>query len=66
MNPNAKKIYSDKADVFHTTIDKSLFLCKRARPDIQPTVPFLCTRVKVPDEYEKVINNDHVYPRNTI
>ena len=28
---------------------KSLFLCKRTRPDLQPTVPFLCTRVKEPD-----------------
>ncbi len=26
-----------------------MFLCKRARPDLQPTIPFLCTRVKEPD-----------------
>lgn len=25
-------------------------MCKRARPDLQPTVPFLCTRVQDPDE----------------
>jgi hypothetical protein len=35
---------------FHTTVAKGLFLCKRARPDLQPAIPFLCTRVKVPDE----------------
>ena len=29
---------------------KCLFLCKRARPDIQTAVSFLCTRVKCPDE----------------
>jgi hypothetical protein len=28
---------------------KLLFLCKRARPDIQTAVAFLCTRVKSPD-----------------
>ena len=28
---------------------KALFLCKRARPDIQPTVAFLYTRVKQPN-----------------
>jgi len=39
-----------KAAFFHHYVAKSLFLCKRARPDIQPTVAFLCTRVKGPDE----------------
>ena len=37
-------------DVFHTQVAKSLFLCKRTRPDLQPTTPFLCTRVKEPDQ----------------
>ena len=29
---------------------KGLFLCKRARPDIQPTIAVLCTRVKKPNK----------------
>ena len=35
---------------------KALFLAKRARPDIQTAVSFLCTRVKRPDEddYKKL------------
>ena len=31
-------------------VAKALFLCKRARPDIQPTIAVLCTRVKEPNE----------------
>ena len=35
---------------------QSCFLCKRARPDIQTAIAFLCTRVKCPDEddYKKL------------
>ena len=35
---------------------KLLFLCKRARPDIQTAVSFLCKRVKAPDndDYKKL------------
>eukprot|EP00957_Ditylum_brightwellii_P196841 14997558-Ditylum_brightwellii.AAC.1 len=35
---------------FHTNTAKLLFLCKRARQDIQTAVAFLTTRVKQPDE----------------
>jgi hypothetical protein len=42
---------------FHTYVAKTLFLCKRARPDLQTAVAFLCTRVKACDEddYKKLI-----------
>ena len=33
------------SDFFHHNVAKLLFLCKRARPDIQTAVAFLCTRV---------------------
>ena len=36
--------------MFHTITARSLFCGKRARPDLQPTVAFLCTRVTYPDE----------------
>lgn len=41
---------------FHHNVAKLLFLCKRARPDIQTAVAFLTTRVKSPDEddYKKL------------
>jgi hypothetical protein len=44
------------AEFFHHMTAKLLFLCKRARPDIQTTVAFLSTRVKGPDtdDYKKL------------
>jgi hypothetical protein len=30
----------------------TLFLCKQARPDIQPTIAVLCTWVKGPNKYD--------------
>ena len=45
-----------KSQFFHHNVAKLLFLCKRARPDIQTAVAFLCTRVKASDEddYKKL------------
>ena len=44
------------AEIFHHYVAKALFLCKRARPDLQTAVAFLCTRVKSPDtdDYKKL------------
>ena len=46
-----------RAEQFHTTVAKGLFVCKRARPDIHPAVAVLCTRVKKPneDDWRKLI-----------
>jgi hypothetical protein len=53
--------------MFHHNDAKLLFLCKRARPDIQTAVSFLCTRVKSPDvdEYKK-LRRVMQYLRHTI
>jgi hypothetical protein len=50
------KVDKEKAQFFHTYVAKTLFLCKRARPDLQTAVAFLCTRVKSCDEdnYKKL------------
>jgi hypothetical protein len=47
----------EKAEEFHTIVAKGLFACKRARPDIHPTIAVLCTRVKRPteDDWKKMI-----------
>jgi hypothetical protein len=45
-----KKLNEERADAYHTMVAKALFLCKRARPEIQPTIAVLCTRVKGPNE----------------
>lgn len=44
------KLEETRAALYHHIVAKLLFLCKRARPDIQLAVGFLCTRVKAPDE----------------
>ena len=40
------------ADIFHHHIARLLFASKRARPNIQVCVTFLCTRVKSPTEQD--------------
>ena len=49
---NEKVLDKQRAEVYHTTVAKGLFLCKRARPDIQPTIAFLSTRVISPTEMD--------------
>jgi hypothetical protein len=44
VNDNQTKVDEEKAQFFHTYVAKTLFLCKRARPDLQTAVAFLCTR----------------------
>jgi hypothetical protein len=48
-NPTTGKLLSsDARERFHTTVARLLFLCKRARPDIQLPVLYLCSRVQTP------------------
>ncbi len=56
VNPDPTLLDEKTADMFHHNVAKLLFLCKRARPDIQTAVAFLCTRVKAPDsdDYKKL------------
>ena len=50
VNEKAKKLSPELRQDFHTFVAKGLFLCKRARPDIQTTIAFLTTRVQDTDE----------------
>jgi len=47
---NVESLGEDQAMAFHRTVAQLLFLCMRARRDIQTAVAFLTTRVKHPDE----------------
>eukprot|EP00804_Cyclotella_cryptica_P004760 CCRYP_016243-RA/>CCRYP_016243-RA protein AED:0.42 eAED:0.46 QI:0/0/0/1/0/0/2/0/171 len=47
-----KVLCEDKAMQFHRTTAQLLFLCTRARKDIQTAVSFLTTRVKQPTEQD--------------
>jgi hypothetical protein len=64
---NLEFLDQETADMFHHNVAKLLFLCQRARPDIQTTVSFLCTRVNSPDvdDYKK-LRRDMQYLRSTI
>jgi hypothetical protein len=46
IDENSQKVDEKRAKFFHTRVAKTLFVCKRARPDLQPTVSFLCKRAK--------------------
>ena len=46
----APKLSKEKADNFHHVTAKLLHIMKRARPDIEIPIVFLCTRVRSPDE----------------
>jgi hypothetical protein len=50
VDENQTKLDEKRAQFFHTYVAKTLFLCKRARPDLQTVVSFLCKRVKDCDE----------------
>ncbi len=52
-----KKLDNVESEQFHTTVAKTLFVAKRARPDILPTVSVLTTRVRNPNvsDWNKLI-----------
>ena len=56
VNNNPEPLDEDTAQMFHHNTAKLLFLCKRARPDVQTAVAFLLARVKGPDkdDYKKL------------
>jgi hypothetical protein len=51
------KLTKEKAELFHTTAAKGLFLCKRGHPNIAPAITFLTTRVWDPtqEDWEKLV-----------
>jgi hypothetical protein len=51
------KLDTKRSEIFHTFVVKGLFLCKRARPNIQQAILVLCTRVKDPNQadWEKLM-----------
>ena len=50
VDPKAKSLPAEKAELFHHLTAKLLYLCKRTRPDLQTAVAFLTTRVQNPNE----------------
>ena len=61
------KLNKMEADAFHQNAARLLFLSKRASPDIQTAIVFLCTRVKSPDVNDnKKMGRVMRYLRDTI
>ena len=54
---SGEELERQRKEDFHTFTAKSLFVCKRARPDTQPTVSGLTTRVRCPieDDWKKLL-----------
>ena len=52
VDDNAKQLDKRQSEIFHSVVAKLLFISKRARPDIEQTVAFLCTRVTKSDEHD--------------
>jgi hypothetical protein len=49
VRTDAPKLDDADSETYHRLTAKLLYLCKRARPDLQTTVAFLTTRVVQPD-----------------
>jgi len=61
------ELSNEKSDKFHSIVAKLLYISKRTRPDIKPTVAFLCTRVSQPTENDwKKLRRALSYLRGTI
>ena len=56
VNEKTDKLKNEEADFFHTVTAKLLYMMKRARPDIELAISFMCTRVRDPslDDWKKM------------
>ena len=50
IRDDVEKLDDEHAKMYHHLTAKLLYLCKRARPDLQTAVSFLTTRVTQPDK----------------
>jgi hypothetical protein len=50
VDEESPPLNDEESDFFHRTTARLLFAAKRARPDLQVAVAYLCTRVKSPNQ----------------
>jgi len=50
VNKKTEKFDDKRKGIFHTFVMKAMFLCKRARQDIEPGICFLSSRTSKPNE----------------
>jgi hypothetical protein len=60
------KLDTKRSEIFHTFMAKGLFLCKRARPDIQQAILVLCTRVRDPNQADEESMGDGLIPEDKV
>ena len=49
VNEDAEKLSEEGSTAFHHLVAKTLYVSKRARPDVSTAIAFLTTRVRAPD-----------------
>ena len=49
-NTDVKALDEPRSDIYRKFVAKLIWVMKRGRPDVEPTISFLCTRVKGPDK----------------
>ena len=66
VNERAEKLVEEQADLFHSIVAKLLHVTKRLRPDIEPTIAFLMTRVSKSDvdDWKKIQKTDDLAETN--
>ena len=48
ISNKSTQLKKDDADLFHSIVQKLMHICKRARPDLEPALSYLSTRVSCP------------------
>jgi len=67
VDESTKKLDEETSDYFHRTVARFLYAAKRARPDFQVAVAFLCKRVKEPNIQDwKKLGRLVQYVRSTV
>ena len=67
IDPDSPILNEDKASIFHSIAAKMLFITKRGRPDLEPTVQFMCTRVTKSTEQDWIkMRRLMLFLKNTI
>ena len=57
VDDHSPTLETEHAKTMYSFVMKAMFVCKRARPDVQTAVTFLATRVKSPtdQDYKKLV-----------
>ena len=67
VEPGSKEIDTGKSDISHSVVVKLLYVCKRARPDVETAIAYLCTRVsKSTNDDWKKLRHVLAFLKNTI